>query len=78
MFVVICYSSNRRLINLLAPVRGLLGASCPGASSPASYLHVAKLLKNPIKYSTVSSPSQGRLAEKTFKSGCVFLCIPIS
>ena len=47
MFVVICYSSNRRLINLLVPVRGLLGASCPGASSPASYLHVAKLLKTP-------------------------------
>ena len=26
----------------------------------------------------MSSPSQGRLAEKTFESGCVFPCIPIS
>ena len=47
IFVVICYSSNRRLINLLAPVRGLPGASCPGASSPASYLPAIKLLKTP-------------------------------
>ena len=83
VFVLTCYSNDRTLMHLSAPVRGLHRASCPGAPPlPPTYTLLGwgwcQTPKRPIQYSAMSSLSRGRLVEKILEPGWIFPHIPVS